>query len=106
MADSKDHSDISPSNIVKPTMENLSTEDQQEFEDYKRQLIEEVETEYLANIKVDRPQKIVWQGECDLTSLQPTAPARTPDNHRFGINLQSCTRPDHSNLTSEALCFH
>jgi hypothetical protein len=39
MDDSKDHSDICPSNIVKPTMETLSAEDQQEVEEYKWQLI-------------------------------------------------------------------
>jgi hypothetical protein len=52
MVGSKDHSDIL-SNNVKSSMEKLSIEDQQRFEDYKRQLIEEVEEKYLANFKVD-----------------------------------------------------
>jgi hypothetical protein len=35
MVGSKDHSDTSPSNIVKQTMENPSAKDQQEFKEYK-----------------------------------------------------------------------
>jgi hypothetical protein len=46
MVGSKDHSDISPSNIVKATMENLLTKDQQEFQEYKRQLINEAKGKY------------------------------------------------------------
>jgi hypothetical protein len=75
MAGLKDHSDFSLSNIMKPTMENLSAKDQQGFEEYKRQLIEEGETKYLANFKVDIHQKVVRQKEFDLSSLRPTAPA-------------------------------
>lgn len=59
MVGSKDRTNVSLSNIVKPTLENLSAEDQQQFEDYKRQLIKEAEAEYLDNFKVDRYQKIV-----------------------------------------------
>lgn len=59
MVGSKDRSDISPSNIVKLTMEKLSGKGLQRFEDYKRQLIEEAREKYLANFKVDRHQKIV-----------------------------------------------
>jgi hypothetical protein len=33
MTDSKDHFDISPSNIVKLTIEGMSAEDQQKFEE-------------------------------------------------------------------------
>lgn len=54
MASSEDHSEVSPSNIVKPTLENLSTENQQELEDYKRQLSVEAEAKYLAHFNVDR----------------------------------------------------
>jgi hypothetical protein len=53
MASSKDRTDVSPNNIVKLTLENLSTEDHQKFENYKRQLIEEVQARYLANFKMD-----------------------------------------------------
>lgn len=59
MVGSKDRTNVSLSNIVKPTLENLSAEDQQQFEDYKRQLIKEAEAEYLDNFKVDWYQKIV-----------------------------------------------
>jgi hypothetical protein len=41
MTDSKDHSHISPSVIIEPTMERLSAKDQQEFEEHKKQLIKE-----------------------------------------------------------------
>jgi hypothetical protein len=73
MACLKDHSDISPSIIIEPTMENLSAEDQQEFEEHKKQLTKEAEAKYLANFKVDRHQKVVRQRETDLASLRPTA---------------------------------
>jgi hypothetical protein len=66
MVSSKDHLDISPSNILKPTIENQSAEDRQEFEEYKRQLIEEAEAKYLANFKMDKHQKIVKQGEIEM----------------------------------------
>jgi hypothetical protein len=39
MVVSKDSSDISPNNIIEPTMETLSAEDQKEFEEHKEQLI-------------------------------------------------------------------
>jgi hypothetical protein len=53
MVGSKDYSYISPNNIVKPTMENLSGEDHQEFKEYKRQLIEEAKAKYLPNFEMD-----------------------------------------------------
>jgi hypothetical protein len=59
MVGSMDRTNVFLSNIVKPTLENLWAEDQQQFEDYKRQLIKEAEAEYLDNFKVDRYQKIV-----------------------------------------------
>jgi hypothetical protein len=37
----KDSSDISHSNIIEPTMETLSAEDQGEFEEHKEQQIKE-----------------------------------------------------------------
>jgi hypothetical protein len=39
MHGSKDSSDVSPSNIIELTMETLSVEDQQEFEEHKKQPI-------------------------------------------------------------------
>jgi hypothetical protein len=41
MASLKDSSIVSPSNIIKPTIETLLAEDQQEFEEHKEQLIKE-----------------------------------------------------------------
>jgi hypothetical protein len=55
----KDHSDISLSNIIEPTIESLSGEDQQEFEEHKKQLIKDAEVKYLANFKVDMHQKVI-----------------------------------------------
>jgi hypothetical protein len=37
----KASSDVSPSNIIEPTMETLSAEDLGEFEEHKEQLIKE-----------------------------------------------------------------
>lgn len=59
MAGSKDHSDVSPNNIIVPTMETLSAEEQQEFEEYMEQLIKEAKPKYLTNFKADKNQKVV-----------------------------------------------
>jgi hypothetical protein len=63
MASSKDRTDVSPSNMMKPFLESLSTEDQQPFEDYVRQQREETlwreaqeikdVEEYLKHFKMD-----------------------------------------------------
>jgi hypothetical protein len=37
MASSKDHTDISPDNILKPTVESLTSDEQQQYKDYMRQ---------------------------------------------------------------------
>jgi hypothetical protein len=47
-------------------METLSTEDQQEFEEHKKQLIEDAKAKFLANFKVDRNLKVVRQWATDL----------------------------------------
>jgi hypothetical protein len=36
MTGSKDHTDISPVNILKPAIESLSADEQQQYEDYMR----------------------------------------------------------------------
>jgi hypothetical protein len=59
MVSSKDNSDVSPNNIIKPTMETLSVEDQQEFEEHKEQVIKEAQAKFLTNFKVDRNHKVV-----------------------------------------------
>jgi hypothetical protein len=37
MAGSKDHTDISPDNILKTAVENLTADEQQQYEHYMRQ---------------------------------------------------------------------
>jgi hypothetical protein len=37
MAGSKDHTDISPYNILKTAVENLTTDEQQQYDGYMRQ---------------------------------------------------------------------
>ena len=57
MASSKDHTKVSLSNIMKLTLESMSTEDQQQFEDYikQRQAQEREEAKkYMVHFKVDR----------------------------------------------------
>jgi hypothetical protein len=65
MAGSKDHTDISPDNILKPAVESLTTDEQQQYEDYMRQTKEK----FLSQYTVDRHQKVVKHGETDVTSL-------------------------------------
>jgi hypothetical protein len=69
MADLKDNSDVSPRNIIEPTMETLSAEDQQEFEEHKEQLIKDTHAKFLANFKVDMNDKVIRQRETGLASL-------------------------------------
>jgi hypothetical protein len=72
MASSKYSSDISTSNIIEPTWEILSTEEQLQFEGHKEQLIQEAKAKFLANFKVDSNNKVVRQWAIDLASLRPT----------------------------------
>ena len=65
MAGSKDHTDISPDNILKPDVESLTADEQQQYEDYMRQAREK----FLSQYTVDRHQKVVKHGETDLASL-------------------------------------
>jgi hypothetical protein len=65
MADSKDHTDISPDNILKPAVESLTVDEQQQYEDYMRQAKEK----FLSQYTVDRHQKVVKHGETDVASL-------------------------------------
>jgi hypothetical protein len=65
MAGSKDHTDISLDNILKPTVESLMTKGQQQYENYMRR----VKEKFLSRYKVDRLQKVVKHGETDVTSL-------------------------------------
>jgi hypothetical protein len=65
MAGSKDHTDISLDNILKPTVESLTTDEQQQYEDYMCQAKEKFLSQYM----VDRHQKVVKHGETDVASL-------------------------------------
>jgi hypothetical protein len=72
MADSRDSSEVSPSNIIESTWETLPADEQLQFEEHKEQLIQEAKAKFLANFKVDRNNKVVRQLATDLTSLRPT----------------------------------
>jgi hypothetical protein len=50
MAGSKDHTDISSDNILKTAVENLTVDEQQQYEDYMRQAKEK----FLSQYTVDR----------------------------------------------------
>jgi hypothetical protein len=65
MADSKDHTDISLDNILKPVVESLTADEQQQYEDYMCQAKEK----FLSQYTVDRHQKVIRHGETDVASL-------------------------------------
>jgi hypothetical protein len=65
MVSSKDHTVISPDNILKLAIESLTTDEQQQYEDYMRQEKEK----FLSQYTVDRHQKVVKHGETDVASL-------------------------------------
>ena len=71
MASSRDNSDVSPNNIIEPTWETLSADEQYQFEEHKEQLIQEAKMKFLANFKFDRNNKVVRQRATDLASLRP-----------------------------------
>jgi hypothetical protein len=62
---SKDHTDISLDNILKPDVESLTADEQQQYEDYMRQAKEK----FLSQYTVDRHQKVIKHGETDVASL-------------------------------------
>jgi hypothetical protein len=65
MAGSKDHTGISLDNILKTAVENLTADEQQQYEDYMRQAKEK----FLSQYTVDRHQKVIKHGETDVASL-------------------------------------
>jgi hypothetical protein len=89
MTSSKDHTDISTTNIITPTMEALPANDLISCKEEKvmRQLVERRDKEkeevlqqlkewhekaiekYLSYFMLDHHQKIIYQGEIDMTSL-------------------------------------
>jgi hypothetical protein len=72
MVGSKDSSEVSTSNIIKPTRETLPAKEQLLFEECQEQLIQEAKAKFLADFKVDRNNKIVRLRTTDLASPQPT----------------------------------
>jgi hypothetical protein len=72
MAGSRDSSDISPSNIIEPTWDTLSADEQLQFEEHKEQMIQEAKARFLANFKVDKNNKVVRHRATDPASLRPT----------------------------------
>jgi hypothetical protein len=72
MVGSKDSSEVSTSNIIKPTWETLPAEEQLLFEERQEQLIQEAKVKFLPDFKVDRNNKVVRQRATDLASLRPT----------------------------------
>jgi hypothetical protein len=61
-----------PTNIITPTWETFSAEEQLLFEECQEQLIREAKAKFLADFKVDRNNKVVQQRVTDLASLRPT----------------------------------
>jgi hypothetical protein len=72
MAGSKDSSEVSTRNIIKPTWETLPVEEQLLFEEHQEKLIQEAKAKFLADFKVDRNNKVVRQQAIDLASLRRT----------------------------------
>jgi hypothetical protein len=77
MASSRDNSNVSPSNIIEPTWETLSTDEQLQFEEHNEQLIQEAKAKFLANFKVDRNNKVIRQWAIYLVALESTT--NTPE---------------------------
>jgi hypothetical protein len=71
MAGSKDRSDVSANNIIKPTWETMPAEEQVLFEERQEQLIQEAKAKFLADFKVDKNNKVVRLWATYLTSLEP-----------------------------------
>jgi hypothetical protein len=65
MNGSKYHTDISLDNIIKPVVESLMADEQQQYENYMRQAKEK----FLWQYTMDRHQKVVKHRETDITSL-------------------------------------
>jgi hypothetical protein len=74
MVGSKDHTDISPDNILKPVVESLTADEQQQYEDYMRQAKEK----YLSQYTVDRHQKScqTWRDRRRVSSIFASSPQR------------------------------
>jgi hypothetical protein len=67
----RDNFDPSPSNIIKSTMDGLSVEEYQRLEEAKNKMQAEVDELFFADFKVDLNQKLVREREYNLANLRP-----------------------------------
>jgi hypothetical protein len=58
----KDHTDISPNNILMLTVESLTAEEQQQYKDYIRQAKEK----FLSQYTIDHQ---TWRDRCRISSI-------------------------------------
>jgi hypothetical protein len=65
MVGSKDHTDISANNILKPNVESLTVDEQQQYKYYMGQAKEK----FLSQYTVDRHHMVVKLGETDVVYL-------------------------------------
>jgi hypothetical protein len=70
MVDPKEHTIVSRDNILGPTIESLSANDQQEFVDCMKKQLEEVERWYLIDFMMDCHRRAVRKKEVDIISLE------------------------------------
>jgi hypothetical protein len=68
MVSSKYHTDFSLDNILRPAIESLSTNEQQQYEDFMCQAKEN----FLLQFTADHNQKIVKHGEIEVASCLPS----------------------------------
>jgi hypothetical protein len=66
MAGSRDNSDVSPSNIIKPTMDNLSIEECWRLEDAKKKMQAKLDDLFLADFKVEETISLSNRGSTTL----------------------------------------
>jgi hypothetical protein len=62
---SKDHTDISPDNILKPAVASLTADEQQQYKDYMHKAKEK----FLSQYPMDRDQEVVKHGETSVASF-------------------------------------
>jgi hypothetical protein len=98
MAGSRDSSDISPSNIIEPTWETLSADEQLQFEEHKEHMIQEAKAKFLADFKVDRNNKVVRHRATNPASLQPTPDIPNVSNTSELQSLRSYVEEQHEQM--------
>jgi hypothetical protein len=101
MVGSKDSSEVSTSNIIKPTWETLPIEERLLFEERQEQLIQEAKAKVLANFKMDRNNKVIRQRATDLASLRPTTNTVAEPPELFQLKCPSRTLKGSNTLKQE-----